>query len=170
MNVQIVRTPTDMCGAINDACRVHFLAIPKVSEPEIRDAWEGIFADFTYMEPNDEPGLIASYLSSIEEPLRDLRALGVQLVYITSKGSMSGVPMTMTDFMIAPTPGYFRVEGDVTAPVHMLGAYCADGHRAFILEDVGVRLWRSTEAVEESFEHANTPWCVTCSMASLGQG
>lgn len=170
MNIEVVRTPTDMRGAINDACRVHFLAIPEALEPEVREAWDGIFADFSYMGPNDEPGLIASYLSSIEEPLRDLRALGIQVVYLTSRGSMGGVSMTKTDFLIAPTPCYFRVEGDAKALVHLLGAPCTDGHRAFIEEGVAVGVWRSTEAVEQSFEHSGTPWCVVCSMASIGQG
>lgn len=158
-----------MRAAINDACRVNFLAIPEGSEPEVRRAWDGIFADFTYMEPNDEPGLIASYLESITEPLGDLRGLGVQLVYLTSRGSMGGTPMGMTDFIIAPTPCYFRPEGDSSALVHLLGAQC-DGHRAFLAEGTGVRLWLSSEAVEESFEHSGAPWCVTCSMAAIGQG
>jgi hypothetical protein len=96
VNIYTVNSPTDMRGAINDACRVRFLAIREAFEPEIRQAWDGIFADFGYMQPNDEPGLIASYLVSIEEPLRDLRSLGMQLVYVTSRGSTGNVPMTMT--------------------------------------------------------------------------
>lgn len=160
-----------MRGAINDACRVHFLAIPEQIEPEVRRAWEAIIADFTYIEPNDEPGFIASYLDSIEEPLRDLRALGMQVVYLTSKGSMSGVPMGMTDFLIAPTPCYFRAEGDPSALVHLLGAHCFDGHRVFLTgEGTTFALWRSSEAVEQSFERSGAPWCAACSMASIGQG
>lgn len=170
MNVQVVRTPTDMRGAINDAARVNFILIPEEIEPEIRRAWEGIYADFAYMSPLDEPGLIASYLESIEEPLGDLRALGMQLVYVTSQGTISGVRMGMTDFTIAPSPCYFRTEGDPSALVHMLGAHCDDGHRAFIVEGTAMAVWRSAEAVERSFEHAGTPWCGTCSMASVGQG
>jgi hypothetical protein len=170
MNVQVVRIPTDMRGAINDAARVNFILIPEEMEPEIRRAWDGIYADFTYMSPLDEPGLIASYLESIEEPLRDLRALGMQVVYVTSRGTLSGVQMGMTDFMIAPSPCYFRVEGDPSALVHMLGAECADGHRAFIEEGTAMAVWRSAEAVEQSFEREGTPWCGTCSMASAGHG
>lgn len=159
-----------MRAAINDACRVHFLLIPEQMEPAVRRTWDEIYADFIYMEPGDEPGLIASYLSSIEEPIRQMHALGVQVVYITSRGSMSGVPMEMTDFLIAPAPCYFRFEGDPSALVHMLGAYC-DGHRAFIAQDgAAVRLWASAKAVEQSFEHSRAPWCATCSMASVGQG
>lgn len=170
MNIQVVRTPTDLRGAIQGACRVHFLLIPEALEPEVRRLWEhGIFADFTYMAPHDEPGLIASYLESIEEPLRDLRALGVQVVYLTSKGSWGNTPITMTDFLIAPTPCYFRLDGDDAALVHLLGANCVDGHRAFLSDGPSVRLWRSSEAVEQSFEHYGAPWCVTCSMESVGQ-
>jgi hypothetical protein len=170
MTVQVVRTPTDMRGAINDAARVNFILITEEMEPEVRRAWDGIYADFTYMSPLDEPGFIASYLESIEEPLRDLRALGMQIVYVTSRGTLSGVRMGMTDFTIAPSPCYFRVEGDPSAHVHMLGADCADGDRAFIAEEGDMRVWRSVEGVEQSFEHAGTPWCATCSMASVGQG
>jgi len=175
MHVQVVRTPTDLRGAIQDACRVQFLAVPEEIEPEVRRAWEhGIFADFTLMEPHDEPGLIASYLESIEEPLAELRSLGVQVVYFTSNGSMSGVAITMTDFLIAPTPTYFRVMED-GALVHLLGAQCPEGHRSAFMykgENEGgmVRLWPSTEAVEQSFEGAGAMWCATCSMASVGQG
>jgi hypothetical protein len=158
-----------MGTAINDACRVHFLAIPEAMEPKVRRAWDDIFADFTYIEPHDEPGLISLYLESIEEPLSDLRALGMQVVYLTSRGSMSGTPMGMTDFLIAPTPCHFREEGDSSALVHLLGAPC-DGHRAFFSEGVAVALWLSTEAVEQSFEHSGAPWCVTCSMAGVGHG
>jgi hypothetical protein len=165
-----------MRGAIQGACRVQFLAIPEALEPEVRRVWEdGIFADFTLMDPHDPPGLTASYLEGIQEPIRELHALGIQLVYLTSRGSMSGVAMTMTDFLIAPTPCYFRVSGDSSAPIHMLGAPCVEGHRtAFISsgEDDGgfVRVWLSTHAVEESFEQSGAPWCATCSMAGVGQG
>jgi len=159
-----------MRGAINDAARVNFLLIPEEMEPEVRRAWDGISADFAYMSPYDEPGLIAPYLESIEDPLRDLRALGMQVVYVTTQGTLSGVRMGMTDFTIAPTTCYFRVEGDPSALVHMLGADCADGHRAFIVEGTAMGVWRSAEAVEQSFEHEGTPWCATCSMASVGRG
>ncbi|HEV7567182.1 MAG TPA: hypothetical protein VGO31_14630 [Microbacteriaceae bacterium] len=171
MNVQVVRTPTDMRAAITEAYFTHYLAIPEVLEPEVRRAADGIFADFALMSPHDEPGLIASYLQSIEEPIRDLHGLGVQLVYFTSRGSVMGTPVNATVFMIAPSPCYLRVEGDASAPVHMLGARC-DAHAVFEPdgEEVGVRLWLSTEAVDASFEHSGAPWCVTCSMASVGRG
>jgi hypothetical protein len=170
MNVQVVRTPTDMRAAITEAYFTHNLAIPEALEPNVRRVTNDIFADFALMSPYDEPGLIASYLESIEEPIRELHSLGVQLVFFTTRGSLSGTPVTATVFMIAPTPCYFRVEGDASAPVHMLGARC-DGHRAFSHEDdeVGVGLWLSTEAVEQSFENSGAPWCVTCSMAGVGQ-
>lgn len=163
MNIHVVRTPTDMRSAINDACRVNFLAIPEAMEPEVRHAWEGIYENFIYMEPNDEPGLIASYLESIEEPLADLRALGMQVIYLTSRGTMGDTPMRMTDFLIAPTPCYFRAEG--SGLVHLLGAQCDEGHRTFLTEGSAVRLWLSSEEVEQSFEHSGAPWCPTCSMA-----
>jgi hypothetical protein len=156
-----------MRAAINDACRVHFLGIPDGIEPDVRRAWDGVFADFTYIAPNDEPGLISSYLESIEEPLRNLRAVGMQLVYLTSRGSMGETPMGMTDFFVAPTPCYFRAESDSSSLVHLLGAQC-DGHRVFLVEGAGVRLWPSSDAVEQSFEHRGAPWCVTCSMAAIG--
>jgi hypothetical protein len=36
-------------------------------------------------------------------------------------------------------------------------------------EELGRHLRLSTEAVEQSFEHADVPWRPTCSMASVGQ-
>ena len=167
-----------MRTAITDSMRTHFLAIPEEMEPEVRRATDEIFADLQYIG-TDEPDLLASYLGSIEEPLHELRGLlGIQLVIVTSKGTMTvgsvlgeekQIPWTTTDFVIAPLPCFFRADGDASALVHMLGAHCLDGHRVFSLQtDVGLHLWLSTEAVEQSFEHANVPWCSTCSMASVG--
>jgi hypothetical protein len=170
MYVQVVHTPTDMRNAIREGYRLHFLAIPQEMEPEVRRATDEIFAGFEYMEPGDDAAFIASYLDSIEEPIRDLRSLGFQLLYVIGSGTFKGVPLTTTEFTVAPSPCYFRVEGDPSALVHLLGAHCDEGHRVFSSEEeLGLHLWRSTEAVEQSFEHANTPWCPTCSMASVGQ-
>jgi hypothetical protein len=157
-----------MRAAITEAYFVHHLAIPESVEPEVRRATDDIFADFALMSPYDEPGLIASYLESIEEPIRELRALGAQLVYFTTDGSLSGTPVRATIFMVAPTPCFFRVGGDASESVHTLGAPC-DAHKAFEDEQAGIRLWFSTEAVEQSFEHSGAPWCVTCTMADVGQ-
>jgi hypothetical protein len=85
----------------------------------------------------------------------------------TVLGQEEAIPWTNTDFVIAPMPCFFREE-TMGALVHMLGSRCPEGHRVFGKEGAAVAVWLSTEAVEQSFEHANTPWCPTCSMASVG--
>jgi hypothetical protein len=86
------------------------------------------------MEPTvDPPGLIDSYLEGIADPLSRLCALGMQLVAVKTSGTIELLGTTMrgtqTDFLIAPSPCWFRRECSRTDPVHLLGARCPDGHR-----------------------------------------
>ena len=171
MDVREIRTPTDMRGAFADAARTHFIGVPEEVEPDMRAAWAEIYDDFTLMEPAfDPPGLVESYLDSIADPLARLRALGLQLVAITSSGQIeligTTIQGTQTDFLVAPSPCWFRRDDAVGDPVHLLGARCIDGHRVFTESGPAVRLYRSRETVEQAFE-GNAPWCPTCAMAEI---
>lgn len=78
-----------MRGAFADGARTHLLAVPDALEPDVRAATEEIFEDFTLIDPvMDPPGLVASYLDSIAEPLGRLRELGMQLVAVKTSGSL----------------------------------------------------------------------------------
>lgn len=170
MDVWSIRTPTDLRGAFAHAARAHFVAVPDELETEAREAWDEIFEDFQLMEPDvDPPGLISSYLEGVAEPLARLQQLGLQLVAVKTSGTIEILGMTthgtQTDFILAPRPLWFR-RGEAGA-VHLLGARCLEGHKAFTGNDgEAVHLWRSSEAVDVSFEQS-TPWCATCAIGEV---
>lgn len=168
MDVWEIRTPTDMRDAFADLAHPHFLAVPDALEPDVRAAWDEIFDDFALIEPAfDPPGLVASYLDSIADPLARLRGLGIQLVAVKSSGTLAGgTSVTQTDFLVAPSPCWFRRDGETSAPVHLLGARCNDGHSLFVETGAAVQLFRSRGAVEQALENA-VPWCTTCAMAEI---
>jgi hypothetical protein len=60
----------------------------------------------------------------------------------------------------------FRRDDDAVDPVHLLGARCVDGHRAFTQSGVAVQLYRSRDKIEQAFERAAT-WCPTCAVADV---
>lgn len=160
-----------MRGAFADGARTHLLAVPDALEPDVRAATEEIFEDFTLIDPVMDPhGLVASYLDSIAEPLGRLRELGMQLVAVKTSGSLevagNATPWTQTELLVAPSPCWFRRDGDRSAPVHVLGARCDEGHRVFAENGVGVQLFRSRVAVEQALEQA-VLWCPTCVMVDV---
>jgi hypothetical protein len=171
VDVWEIRTPTHMRGALGNFARTHFLAVPDELEPDVRATASEIFDDYTLIEPEvDPPGLVDSYLESIAGPLARLRALGMQLVVVQTSGTIeiAGTTMqgTQNDLLVAPSPCWFRREGDASDPVHVLGARCNTGHRVFAESHVAVELYRSREAIEQAFERA-APWCPTCAMADV---
>jgi hypothetical protein len=168
--VHLIETPTDFETTIGgDASRIVYLVrlAPSV-EPNVREALSAIFDDLQYISP-DERDVVSTYLDSIEEPLRTLRALGIQLAAAQTSGKLvvSGMigrdepaemPATITVYLVAPRPCFYRPAND--PHVHLLGIDC-DGERTLLAEGATGRSWPSREAVNQAFE-GTVPWCDKC--------
>ncbi len=169
--VRVIKTPTDFEPTINSySYTIHKLfQVPPDIEPAIRHILDAIFNDLPYIS-SDEPGLIATYLDAITEPLVKLIEFELQLGAVNTTGKMNipagtldseediEVPWTQTHYFIAINPCFYRPSGD--DHVHILGVKC-QGERTLLLEGTEIRHWASHESVEQAFEGI-VPWCDTC--------
>lgn len=170
MRVTVIRTPTDMRDVMGLSFRTHNLLIPDQLEPDVRAATHGIFGDLADI-PASDPALVAAYVDGIEPYLADLHTLGMQLVAVTSKGSLQipeldDIPWSQTDFVIAPQGVWFQALPADDGLIHCLGAQCPDGHHVFSLTGVTIRSWRSEAAVDAAFE-GGPPWCPACTVDAI---
>jgi hypothetical protein len=67
VNIRVIRTPTDMRGAVTMSSRMHFVSIPEDVEPVVRHTTDEIFRDLPYIDPA-EADVFAAYLDGIEDP------------------------------------------------------------------------------------------------------
>lgn len=168
MGVRVIRKPNDLRAVINTQAGPVFLVHDEF-EPELRAAWDEFSQSFSMLDPDrDEPGLTTAPIEAAAEPLARVRDLDVQVVAVTSPGTMKGVAVMQTTFVLAPDPVWFRAD-QTSGPVHLLGAPCEDGHRAFTETEINVRAWPSRDLVEQAFE-GSVPWCPTCAMAEIEAG
>jgi hypothetical protein len=170
MTVQTIHTPTDFRATVS-ACEftVHtVVGLPPEVEPEIRRRVDAIFEDLPYIDAGDY-ALTSSYLESIEQPLAELRAVGLQLVAVSSTGTMSwpahgpdelaqAMPWSRTTYLVASDPSYFHLQGE--DEVHVLGAQCPAARR-LVAGDARAAFWPAVRLVDAHFE-GSVPWCTTC--------
>ncbi|HZO97079.1 MAG TPA: hypothetical protein VFB42_06880 [Gaiellaceae bacterium] len=165
MGVWVIRKPSDLRNVVTAQAGAFFL-VPDEFEPQARAAWEEFIESFSMVEPDrDEPGLTTALIDAAAEPLAELRERGLQVVAVTSQGTMHGVPVRQTMFVFAGQPLWFRADG-TNDPVHLLGARCEEGHRAFAGTEIAVRGWSSRDDIEQAFE-GSVPWCPTCALADV---
>lgn len=169
--MRVIETPSDFRGLMGDGYSLEVFVRPEPErEPEVRHTIEAIFNDLEYISPQD-PELFSSYLDSIQEPLADLKAFGLQLAAHKTQGTLEvpagafpaadqqlgPVPWSQTYFFVTPRPCFYRVGDD--GNVHMLGIGCEADHE---LTQKGAAVhWWTAPAVEVAFEGA-VPWCNTC--------
>jgi len=131
-----VRTPTDFRQTMRGAGDfvIHEWVEPSPeAEPAYRQMVEAIFNDLSYISA-DDPGLVSAYLEGLAEPLRDLDALGLQLMALPTRGTIeiqgvagpARMPWSRTHYVIAPAWAAFRGQRGF---VHLLGTACGEGEQ-----------------------------------------
>jgi hypothetical protein len=178
--IRVLRTPMDFEATMGteDYVLQKWVSPPPAVEPDIRRTIDEVFADLQYIG-SDDPGLTAAYLDGISEPLQRLKEFGLQLVGVVTSGKMTmpagpfgggqetTVPWRRSIYIVAPDPCYYRLVAESPAQVHKLGVECTGMRAVTKLENGGVAVYGSLDAVEQDFEGA-VPWCATCELHALG--
>src|SRR2546427_12559037 len=87
MNARRVVTPVDLepfVGAHDSV--VNWVGLPPAVEKLARPTVAAIFDDFGFIESGDRP-IVTAYLEGIEEPLKTLTGLGLQILVIQTSGT-----------------------------------------------------------------------------------
>jgi hypothetical protein len=170
MDIHPIRTPTDFGKTMSLSHSVeHWYAATPEWEPEIRQTLAQIFDDLPYISA-DEPGMVTVYLEGIEEPIRRLTELGLQIFAIPTTRTMGigtadgpqRMEMTYTAFIAAPPTVVFRA-GDGLA--HLLAGGCPDAATEAV-SDAPKRAWGSPAVIEQDLE-GSVPWCPRCAMTAV---
>ncbi|NUN93297.1 MAG: hypothetical protein HUU04_05910 [Verrucomicrobiae bacterium] len=173
MNAALILTPSDMRPFIggHDHSVSHLVAGRNEFEPAIRHAVDAIFRDMQLIS-SDEAGLVSSYLDGIEEPLHELAHYGVSLFAIRIQGALkvkegSAIPnWTRTHFLVVPTTGYFRIEGEDTR-FHRFDPECATAISnlyASIRSGKNLTVRFDAKSLREEYEN-DVPWCEQCCLS-----
>jgi transcriptional regulator with XRE-family HTH domain len=135
----LIQSAEDFGIAIRRA--YHYFSYRSLVEPNdkakvrINELMDEIFADIWIMDPN-EPGLINSYVNSIQDAFEELKGMG--LIFFTVqecrdvfiKGRQPGErhpleDMTYCHFFLMPTHGCFREDdGQKAGPLHLFASHC----------------------------------------------
>lgn len=177
MFVKVIRTPTDFKRTLGtDDFVLHEWVTPAPEiEPIFRGAVDEIFSDLQDISA-DEPGIVASYLDQIYQPLMRLQELGIQLVGMVWSGNMQfrapalgsdemkSLPWKRTIYVLAPHPAYYSLSEEKPIRTHIFGIDCEGSRKIAAGKGGDVKVWGSREAVERDYE-ARVPWCDTCFLA-----
>lgn len=172
MDIHPIRTPTDFGQVMAQSHSVaHWYAATVEWEPEIRQTLALVFDDLPYISA-DEPGMVSSYLEGIEDPMRRLGELGLQLfaipttrtVGVRTTDGMQPLEMTYTAFVVAAPSTVFRAGGD-GGLAHMLAAGCPEA-AADAVAETPTKWWHSPAVAEQDLE-GSVPWCPRCAMAAV---
>lgn len=176
--LQSIKTPSDFARTIDANVTFNHTWITSTpeAEPHIRDTVDAIFCDLDDID-SGERGMVSSYLSSIADPLNELRAMGLQLVAIVESGKLTmptgtldredevSVPVEAAHYIVATDPAFYRLVDRETL-VHKLGVNC-DGIRQFTRsKGEHLAVYSSRDSLELAYEH-NVPWCAVCQLEAL---
>ncbi len=175
MNAAIISTPTDMRPFVggHDQAVSHLVSFNDEYEPTVRHLLDAIFQDIQYISA-DETELVSSYLDDIAEPLQELKRYGASILALRTRVTMkldngSAIPnWVRTYFLIVPTLGYFRVEGDAKKFHHFdAGCRAAMSDLAETMrKGTGLSTWLDAQLIRE--EHENSvPWCEHCCLNEM---
>lgn len=150
--------------------------LPEI-EPDVRRAIDEVFQDLQYVD--DDPDMTRTFLDGISAPLERLHALGLQLVGVSTSGTLAlpvgpglpvpqqrEIPWQRTHYIVAPDPADYRLPSEQPVRVHKLGVDCP-GIRAVTEKSAPVTVYRSRAAVRTDLE--GEPWCAKCELAILGE-
>ena len=136
-------------------------------EPAFRDTLNSIFDDLPYI--SSERDMVAAYLRSIEEPLKELHSLGCVIFAISTKGKMKGNDSETRDwkrvyYLVVPTRSFFRIGKELSNTVHCFNPNCEDGVTELVkaaIAEMSVAIWPDKSMIVRELE-GNVPWCVEC--------
>lgn len=171
---RLIGTPTDFSetvGGMGDFIR-HPLIMPGPSiEPAFRRTLDAIFEDL--QDVGGIPGLMASYLDGISEPLENLWNLGFAIFAVSTKltkrvGLGEHVKeikdWQRTFYLIIPHGAFFRIDTELSGVVHKFDPHCVTAVSALAsacIKKTPIHIWLARQAVECDYEK-NVSWCHEC--------
>lgn len=175
----LIRTPTDFeqtIGGMHSYSKVPLVSPPPEIEPQFRRALDDIFEDLPYID-SSEPGLVSSYLNSIEDPLRTLHELGFSLFALVTRSTLTlpdsplGSPSQrqipnwrQINYLVVPLNGFFRLGMDTQETVHTFSPQCQLAVATLAKatqKQMPVIVWGSATIVRAELE-GKVPWCQEC--------
>lgn len=171
MNAFVIHTPGDFRPTLYSngfSQRVLASLIPE-NEPILEKALDQIFKDLTYLDTSD-PNLVSAYVKRIEEPLRVVDGLGLEILALATSSEHVFADGTMSDwihvyYLTISNESFFRVgEAVSTATVHKFDPGCKEAMNALMVAAL------RNDSISTSPESAivvtdypgNVPWCSSC--------
>lgn len=175
MNAAMISTPTDMRSFVggHDHAVPHLVSFKEDFEPAIRHAVDTIFQDMQYIS-SDEPELVSSYLDGIAEPLQKLKRYRVSILAMSTRGTMkmengATIPnWVRTYFLVIPTLGYFKTEGE-NKKFHHFDPACRSAMSDLnesVRSGKGLSTRLDALSIREEFEN-DAPWCEHCCLNEM---
>lgn len=173
-NILYVDTPLEFEQTISSSGHRHHLLVKPSPEfePRVRETLNSIWQVLFYIDPH-EPELLAMSLQDLEQPLKDLQGLRLQLVAYMHRAKFGSGEHTwidqLTDYLIVPRDGFFQAQ-QADRLIHVFRPNCNTGNRdlASCIQNgnIAISMWLDSDEVREKV--GETPgWCEACCTKDL---